>query len=219
MNPELPAPPYRIKLFLADDHRLIIEAWTAVFNADGLFDVVGFTTNSCAALDLIKDCRPDVVLADINMAPVDGYALTSAIKAWDAGSRVIAVSCFDMPSCMRKMFMAGADGYVTKTSSFGELKDAVYAVYMGEKYTCSEISQHAVRQMLKPDELTAAIQSLTQKQLRIIDYVRRGLSSREISAEVGISTRTVEIHRYNIMKKLGLKNTATLINEMNLRGI
>ncbi|WP_276503187.1 response regulator transcription factor [Terrimonas pollutisoli] len=210
---------YPITLFLADDHKLITDAWTGILNADRRFRVIGSANNSANALSLITQCHPDIVLLDISMTPIDGYELTRSIKECHNHIQVIAVSYFDMPSCFTKILKAGASGYVTKTSSIEELKEAIVTVHMGEKYACSEINQNIVRQVLRPDEMTAAIKSLTTKQLSIIDYLKKGFSSKEIASLAGISRRTVEIHRYNIMKKLGLKNIAALINEMNARGI
>lgn len=210
---------YPITLFLADDHKLITDAWTDILNADSHFRVTGTTNDSAQALSLITQCHPDIVLLDISMTPIDGYKLTQAIKEYHPPIQVIAVSYFDMPATYIKMVKAGASGYVTKTSSIEELKEAIVTVHMGEKYACSEINQNIVRQVLRPDEITAAIKSLTTKQLSIINYLKKGFSSKEIAGFIGISRRTVEIHRYNIMKKLGLKNIAALINEINVRGI
>lgn len=210
---------YPIALFLADDHKLITDAWTAIFNADSRFGVAGATNDSAQALPLITQCHPDIVLLDISMTPIDGYELTQAIKEYHPHIQVIAVSYFDMPATYIKMVKAGASGYVTKTSSIEELKEAIVTVHLGDEYTCSEINQSIVRQTLRPDDITEAIKSLTSKQLSIIDYLRKGFSSKEIAGFTGISSRTVEIHRSNIMKKLGLKNIAALINEINVRGI
>ena len=208
-----------ISLFLVDDHKLITDAWTRILNADSHFRVMGATNNSADALSLIKQWHPHIVLVDISMTPVDGYELTRAIKEDHSQTQVIAVSCFETPACFAKITKAGARGYVTKTSSIDELKDAIVTVHTGGRFACTVLNQNIIRQMVKPDEMTVAIKSLTSRQLSIIGYLKKGFTSREIAGFTGISRRTVEIHRHNIMKKLALKNIAALINEMNARGI
>ena len=210
---------YPIRLFIVDDHKLITDAWTDMLNADSRFKVVGVTNNSALALSLIKESRPDMVLLDISMEPIDGYTLTRDIIGYNNETKVIAVSYYDMPACCSRIFEAGASGYVTKTSSGEELVEAIIEVFSGKRYTCMEINQNIMQEIVQPDEMTHAIKSLTRKQLSIIGYLKKGFSSKEIAGYLGVTNRTVEIHRYNIMKKLGLKNIAALINQMNMRGI
>ena len=208
-----------IRIFIVDDHKLITDAWTEMLNADSRFQVIGVTNNSAHALSLIKDKTPDIVMLDISMEPVDGYTLTKEIISFSNTTKVIAVSYYDMPACCSRIMEAGASGYVTKTSSGEELVEAIIEVFSGKRYTCPEINQNIIQEMIQPDEMTHAIRSLTAKQLSIIGYLKKGFSSKEIAGFLGVTNRTVEIHRYNIMKKLGLKNIAALINEVNMRGI
>ncbi|WP_276501150.1 response regulator [Terrimonas pollutisoli] len=210
---------YPIRLFIVDDHKLITDAWTEMLNADSRFRVVGATNNSALALSSIKESSPDMVLVDLSMEPVDGYTLTRDIIEHSHTIKVIAISYYDMPACCSRVLEAGASGYVTKTSSGEELVEAIIEVFSGKRYTCTEINQNIIQEIVQPDLMTHAIRSLTPKQLSIIDYLKKGFSSKEIAGNLGVTNRTVEIHRYNIMKKLGLKNIAALINEMNMRGI
>lgn len=210
---------YPIRLFIVDDHKLITDAWTDMLNADSRFKVVGASNNSALALALIKESCPDIVLLDLSMTPIDGYTLTRDIIEHSYETKVITISYYDMPACCSRALEAGASGYVTKTSSGAELVEAIIEVSCGKRYTCMEINQNIIQEIVQPNEMTHAIQSLTSKQLSIIDYLKKGFSSKEIAGYLGITNRTVEIHRYNIMKKLGLKNIAALVNEMNMRGI
>lgn len=208
-----------IRLFLIDDHKLLTDAWTAMLGADTRFEVTGATNNSATALAFIKELKPEIVLLDINMTPVNGVDLTRAIKEYNSQIGVIVVTYHDLPVYYTKIMKAGANGYVTKTSASEELVEAILQVAKGNNYTCNEMGHAIIENMMNPSEMVAAIKSLTPKQLAIIDLVKKGFSSKEIAGYLGVSAKTIEVHRYNILKKLGLRNSASLINEMNLRGI
>ena len=208
-----------IRLFLVDDHKLLTDAWTVMLDADARFEVAGATNNSATALASIKELKPDIVLLDISMTPIDGFALTQAIKEYDSKIGIIAITYYDLPVYYTRIMKAGANAYITKTSASEELVEAILQVSKGNNYTCKEMGQTIIENMINPGEMLAAIKSLTPKQLAIIELIKKGLSSKEIAGYFGVSPKTIEVHRYNILKKLGLKNSAALINEMNLRGI
>jgi DNA-binding NarL/FixJ family response regulator len=121
------------------------------------------------------------------------------------------------PSYARKMLQIGASGYVTKNSSREEMMEAIVEVHQGNKYVCTEIKDLISDQAVQTPVGFNGINSVTEREMEIINLIKKGYSSKEISTTLSISLKTVEVHRHNILKKLKLKNSASLVNFMNTR--
>jgi two-component system invasion response regulator UvrY len=109
----------------------------------------------------------------------------------------------------------GAMGYVTKNSSRAELFTAIVEVYNGNKYICDEIKNNLSDQIINGNEPANGLNTLTQREIEIIAYVKKGNSSKEIAKALHIAVKTVEVHRHNMLKKLNHKNTSALVNFIN----
>ena len=118
------------------------------------------------------------------------------------------------PAYAKKMLQFGASGYVTKNSSKEEMVNAILEVSKGNKFVCDEIRELLSDSAEDPDSISA-INTLTEREMDVINLIRQGSSSKDISAKLEISIKTVEVHRHNILKKLKLKNAASLIHFMN----
>lgn len=209
----------KITILLVDDHRLIRDSWSHVLNMEPRFQVVGSASTGEEALALVKEKRPRVILMDINMTPVNGFDTTKAIRKQSPGSRIIGVSMHAIPVYAKKMFQAGAIGYVTKNSSREELITAILEVDAGKKYICEEVKTILAEQQMEETTRQSDINNLSKRELDVAKLIKEGMSSKEIALQLGISLKTVEVHRYNILKKLHLKNTASLVNFINTNGI
>ena len=125
-----------------------------------------------------------------------------------------------MPAYAKRMLQLGAMGYVTKNSSKDEMITAILEVNAGRKFICEEVKNILAQQELDDTPVpTADMNNLSRRELDIIQLIKEGLSSKEIAQQLEISLKTVEVHRYNILKKLNLKNTAALVNFMNTQGL
>ena len=153
------------------------------------------------------------------MTPVNGFDATRQIHKISPESRVIAVSMHTMPAYAKRMLQLGARGYVTKNSSKEEMINAIVEVNSGKKYICEEVKNILAEQELEENPVNANMNNLSRRELDIIKLIKEGLSSREIGLELELSLKTVEVHRYNILKKLKLKNTAALVNFINAKGL
>ncbi len=208
----------KITILLVDDHKLIRDSWSFILNSDPRFEVIGETSTGDEAVEISKNKRPDVVLMDINMTPLNGFEATKLIRKYSPSSKIIGVSMHSMPAYAKRMLQSGATGYVTKNSSKEELIEAIIEVSKGQKYICSEVKNILAQQELEeggqPD-----LNILSRRELDITKLIKEGLSSREIALKLDISLKTVEVHRYNILKKLHLKNTAALVNFINIHGL
>jgi len=179
------------------------------------FDVVAECGEGERAIELARDKRPDVVLLDINMAPMSGFDVLKMIRKYSPGSKIIGVSMHSQPAYAKKMLRLGAKGYVTKNSPRQEMLEAISEVSNNHIYICQEVKNILSDQLLNGDQVNPDINNLSDREMQIVRALKEGLSSKEIAAELSISLKTVEVHRHNILKKLKLKNTVSLINFIN----
>lgn len=206
----------KTSVLIADDHQLIRQAWSFVLNMHPDFSIVGECESGEQAVALAKSLRPDIVLMDINLTGMNGIEATEQIRRFSPGTKVLAVSLHAQPAYARKMMQKGAMGYLTKNSPRQELMAAISHILAGKRYICKEIKDIVSEQMLNGSHNTG-YNALTDRELEIISYIRKGESSKEIAVTLSLSAKTVEVHRYNILKKMKIKNTAALIYYMNTR--
>ncbi|WP_276480757.1 response regulator [Paraflavitalea pollutisoli] len=209
----------RITIMIVDDHTLIRETWSFLLSRNESFEVIAEVGDGQQAIELARDKRPNIILLDINMAPLNGFDILKMIRKLSPGSKVIAVSMHSQPSYAKKMLRLGARGYVTKNSPRQEMLDAINEVFSGQIYICQEVKNIISVQMLGDDENTPGLNQLSEREIEVINLIRDGLSSKEIATKLNIAIKTVEVHRHNILKKLKVKNTASLINYINASGL
>lgn len=201
-----------ISIMIVDDHALVRETWNFFLGKNPQFKVVAACGCGEDAIELAKKHRPNIILMDICLQGMDGIEATELIRKHSPGSKIIGVSSYTQPSYARKMMAKGAMGYITKNSKQEELIQAILEVHKGNKYVCSEIKNIISEQVMNGDDLSKGFNSLSHRELEIINHLAKGLSSKQIAAQLFISVKTVEVHRYHILKKLGLNNTASLID-------
>ena len=209
----------KITILLVDDHKLIRDSWSFILNSDPRFIVIGETSSGAEAIEIAQEKRPRIILMDVNMTPVTGFDATKEISRISPESKIIAVSMHTMPAYAKRMMQLGAMGYVTKNSSKDEMITAIVEVNGGRKYICNEVKNILAEQELDENADTPDMNNLSRRELDIIKLIKEGHSSKEIALQLDISLKTVEVHRYNILKKLKLKNTAALVNFINTKGI
>ena len=203
----------KITVLIADDHKLIRETWSFILNSDPRFSVVAQCSNGEEAIEMAQKLRPKIALLDINMTPMNGIEATEQIRKFSPSTKIIGVSMHSQPAYVKKLLKLGAMGYVTKNSPQQEMFDAIAAVHEGKRYICAEVKTILSEQIFE-EESTGA-NTLSSRELDVIKHIKEGLSSKEISTQLNISLKTVEVHRHNILKKLNLKNSAALVNYIN----
>ena len=211
----------KITILLVDDHKLIRESWCFILNNDPRFQIIGEASAGAEAIELAKIRKPQIVLMDVNMTPVNGFDATRQIRKFSPCSKVIGISMYSMPAYARRMLQMGAMGYVTKNSSTDEMFEAIVEVSNGKKYICDEVKDILAHQELEEEGGVEIhdMNELSGREIEIVQLIREGMSSKEIAGRLDICLKTVEVHRYNILKKLNLKNTASLVNFINSRGL
>jgi DNA-binding NarL/FixJ family response regulator len=205
----------KTSIVVVDDHKLIREMWVRMFAERNDVEISGEAGELDEAVEIIRQVRPDIVLLDINLFDKSGLEAVPQIRKYSPGSRIIAVSMHNQPAYAKKILQLGASGYVTKNSSHTEIFKAVEEVMNGHKYVCTEIKNILSDQILETETEEGGIKNLSLREIEVIKLINKGHSSKEIAAELNISVRTIEVHRHNILKKLKLKNTASLLSFIN----
>src|SRR6478735_1211032 len=142
----------KISIMIVDDHTLIRETWSFLLGRNENFDVISEVGDGQQAIEIARDKRPNIVLLDINMAPMNGFDVLKMIRKLSPGSKVIAVSMHSQPAYAKKMLRLGAKGYVTKNSPRQEMLDAINEVYAGNMYICQEVKNILSDQMLGEED-------------------------------------------------------------------
>ncbi|GAA4752249.1 response regulator [Flavisolibacter ginsenosidimutans] len=205
----------KITILIADDHTLVRETWSFILNTDERFKVVAESGSGEEAVELARQMRPDVVIMDINLPGMNGIEATQLIRKYSPASKILGVSLHTQPTYARKMMQKGAMGYVTKNSSREEMFRAITEVQQGRRYICEEIKNILSEQVINGEDQSNGVNALSQREIEIIQFIKKGFSSKEIAESLDISVKTVEVHRYNVLKKLNLKNAAALVNYIN----
>ena len=204
-----------IKVVLVDDHQLIRMGITALLKSENYIDVIGEVNTAKETLEYIKNKKPDVVLMDISLDDGDGIVLTKEIIKKHKDVKVIMLSMHVKEDFIQRSIMAGASGYLLKDSPKDEIIKAIKEVVRGGKYFTSEISQLMVSSYVdKAGNFTnnrRQISGLTTREIEIIRLLSDGLNNQNIASQLGISHRTVDTHRTNIMQKVKVKNVAELV--------
>jgi len=199
-----------INLLIADDHKLITDGLSQILQAEKTIGAIYIACNGREAVDKALTNDIDCVIMDINMPVLNGLEATKLIKKEKPHIKVIVVSMLCNASIVNKMLKAGADAFINKDTGKSELLKAIDKVMQNEKYISPEISNN-ISSHLNRDVDYENEKPLTARETEIIRYIAEGLTNQEIAARLFLSTVTVDTHRKNMLAKLRLKNTASLV--------
>jgi DNA-binding NarL/FixJ family response regulator len=197
-----------IRVVIVEDQRILRELLCAMLAGEPQTDVVGQAHTGAEALELADRLEPDVVLLDISLPDFDGIAVMQSLRSRHPATRVIALSIHDEPRYVQGMIDAGASGYVVKSATMDELRQAIRAVLRGETYLSAALRQPAPEAGTLQEPQT--ISALGRRERQVLSLLAEGKHSAEIAAELAISVGTVDVHRRNIMRKLDLHTIAEL---------
>jgi len=193
-----------IRVLIVDDHPMVAEGIQSLLEIYDEIEVVGTLTNGQDAVDQSPRLRPDVILMDLNMPGLGGLSATEIILERLPDTRILILSMHDSPEYISTALSHGARGYVLKDVPTDEIKQAIDAVMRGEQYLCTGASGS-----LKPKQDDTR-EALTGREQTILLELAQGKSNKEVALTLDISVRTVETHRKNIKRKLGISSTAGL---------
>lgn len=198
---------------LADHQHLVRHALRCFLDLQERYRVVAETAESLKLVKLVSQVRPDVLLVDFDMSPLNGADVARAMREQVPGTPVVVISRSASEVHVVECFRNGASAYVTEASRPHELPEAIDAVREGKKYVGSPLSRRPLRYWLERAErgVPDTYQALSTREREVLHLVAQGLSSSVVSRRLGISARTVETHRERLKSKLGVRNTAGLI--------
>ena len=208
----------KTKIFLADDHPVVLEGVSRALEQESGFDIVGTAADGAEALRKIKSSMPDIVIMDISMPNMKGIESTHQIKTWNGGVQVLIYSMHSDREYILTLFRLGVSGYVLKQNPIRDLVQAVSVIANGGVYFCKEVHE-VIREQLDcvtleghPEvrEKQNGLSKLTVREKEVFLLLADGLRPKEIATRLAISPKTVETHKYNIMEKLEVSTLAGL---------
>lgn len=211
----------RYRVLLAEDHALLRQSLKAYLETQGSCEVVGQAQDGRAAMRLYGELRPDIVLMDLSMPGVDGMVAVKAIKRDFPDARIIALTAHRSEDYLHAALDSGVDGYVVKAASAEDLLTAIRAVCRGEAYVSPEVSATIINGYLRGSrtERASPLDGLTVRERHILKLVLKGFKNKEIAEKLFLSTRTVEKHRANFMKKLDVHNLHQVRSFVKMHGM
>jgi two-component system invasion response regulator UvrY len=205
----------KISIMIVDDHCLIREAFRVLLDHHENFKVVGISGSGEDVIKMAQENRPDILLLDINMAPLSGFDLIKILRKNAPLTKIIGLSVHSQPTYVKKMLRLGARGYLTKNTTRAEMIEGIVEVNAGNIFICSEVKDILTEQLFNNEGGKTNINLLSEREVQIIGFLKYGQSSKQIAGELKISSKTVEVHRHHILKKLKLKNTISMISYLN----
>jgi DNA-binding NarL/FixJ family response regulator len=206
-----------MRIVLAEDHRILREGLRAILGGESDLDLVGEASDGLEAIGLAKDLQPDLLILDLSMPRMDGLAALSDIKRVAPGTRVLVMTVHRTEEYVFRAIEGGADGYLLKDSSASELLLAVRSVLAGDRYLCAAVATQVVTAFLGrkgtrqiDNRPRSALDILSTREREVLKLVAEGYRSRAIGEFLCISEKTVEKHRANMMRKLGVNSAAAL---------
>ncbi|MEW5984677.1 MAG: response regulator transcription factor [Acidobacteriota bacterium] len=198
------------RVILADDHTLVRSGIRRILEGQPGVQVVAEAADGHAAIEACARHRADVLVVDLKMPGADGIEVLRAVKRAHPALKVIVLTMHAGREYVARAMQEGADGYLLKDSAVQDLVAALDVVRAGQSYYSPAIQQQMAELLREGTRAPQSVESLTDREREVLALLARGLSSKEIAADLNISTRTVETHRANLMRKLGVKSVALL---------
>jgi DNA-binding NarL/FixJ family response regulator len=198
-----------LKLLVADDHEIVRKGVRCLLDAQPGWQVMAEASNGREAVEQAKWLKPDVAILDIGMPSLNGLEAARQILKNDPHIKIVILTMHDSDSLVREVLKMGARGYVSKTDAMRDLVTAINAVRSGDTFFTAKVAEVVLEGYLDKSEATDS--RLTPRQREIIQLLAEGKSSKEIAVALGLSTKTAETHRANIMKRLNCHSASEIV--------
>lgn len=208
----------KLRLMLVDDHNLVRSGFRFMLENQPDMEVVGEAADGEAALTVVAQQRPDIILMDLSMPGIGGLEALRRIKAEQPWIRVLVVTMHDDPEYVRAALAGGAAGYVLKLAADSELLTAIRTVARGATYVYPTLAARVVATM-EPVAVPAGPGTLSQREMEVLQLIALGYTNQEIADRLVVSVKTVESHKARIMEKLGARNRASLVRYALAHGL
>ena len=201
----------KLKIIIADDHPIFRGGLRQVIDGDLKFQVIAEAVDGEMALKLIEEQTPAIVVLDVNMPKMSGFAVAKELRRKNNSCEIIFLTMHSEEAMFNKAMDLGAKGYILKDSASVDIINCLQAVSNGQNYTSPAITTYLFKRVTRSSPKTNSIEDLTPTERIILRLIAEYKTSREIADELSISYRTVENHRYNICQKLDVSGSNALV--------
>ena len=201
------------RLVLVEDHAILREGLRALLELERDLQIAGESTNGLDAVELVRQLAPALVITDIALPGRSGIELIGCLRQVQPGVKILVLTAHNSEEYIRAALNAGADGYVLKDASRVELLQAIRTILSGQTFLCASVTARVVSGYLRPksaDPTRLSAEHVTGREREVLTQVALGNSNKLIARALGVSVKTVEKHRANLMRKLTLHNTAAV---------
>lgn len=215
-------PEKKIRVLLAEDHTLVRQGFRRILEDDPRIAVVGEASTGLAAIEQVKELKPDVVVMDLSMPDLGGLEASAEILKALPDTKILILSMYSNEAYVRKAFQVGAKGYILKNAIEVDLTQAVMALAEGGAYMSPTISNLVIESLKAGPTLGASQDTydrLTLREKEVLQLIAQGKSNKEIASLLKISVNTVAVHRAHVMETLGLHRTAEIVLYAVKRGL
>lgn len=198
----------KISIMLADDHQIVRQGLRTLLEMEPDFKIIGEASNGLEAQSLLEKLQPDVLILDLMLGDINGLEVARFVKTHSPKTTVVVLSMYGNEGYVIEALRAGVKGYVLKESTATELVRAIREAMAGRRYLGSPLSEKAIETYLKKanNPTNDPYNALTPREREVLTFATQGLTNAAIASRLSISRRTVEIHRANMLRKLGLRN-------------
>ncbi len=209
-----------IRILIADDHAVVRSGLRTLLSATEDIEIVGEAENGVETLNLAASLKPDMVLLDISMPPENGVKTAQQLKEANPATIVLFLTMHEDETLLHEALRAGAAGYLIKRADESEILQAIHAASRGDLYVHPAMTRALLHQAVVMEERrSSSTDALTPREVDVLRLLVRGNTNRQIASLLGLSIRTVENHRANLMGKLGLSSRVELMNYAEERGL
>lgn len=198
------------RVFVCDDHTIIIDGLRLLFKNHPDFELVGFAQQGEELLDGLRRRKPHILLLDLNLKETDGFSLLEKIRERDTGLRVLILTMYQDEALIDRARILGANGFLPKNISNDDLVAALHSVESGGFHLPAATHIKLKQKSVLRDQFVEKMK-LTRRELEVIRYIVKGQSSQQMAKQLNVSENTVETHRKNIFRKVKLSNVAELV--------
>lgn len=201
----------KIKVLLAVDRTLFRQGLRSLISVEPGMEVVGEVADASAAVAQARQVCPDVVLIDIGMAGMSGFEATRLIRKDRPETRVVFLSMYDDEECLVEYVEAGASGFLLKDCPVDQLLTSIREVHRGGSYLSPRLITRLIDSVKQEQRADEQFGALTKRELEVLKMLAEGYSQKKIATVLGIKVKTVDVHKYNLMRKLDIHNKAQLV--------
>lgn len=197
------------RVMLADDHTIILEAFRKLLETH--VEVIGTVSDGRALLETAQQLKPDVIVVDIGMPLMNGLEAGLRLRALMPSVKFVFLTMNEDPGIAAEAMRCGASGYLLKSSAGSELIRAIQMAVKGKSYVTPQVARGMEQSFIDNPQPRARARELTFRQREVVQLLAEGKSMKEVASVLNVSTRTIAFHKYRIMKQLGIRTTAELI--------